>query len=730
MAEKKFFIDINLQGSNVTNLKADTLDITTNSAASNAKRIAYYNGQYYYSNGISWVAFSGSGNLPAGGATGDILAKASGTDYDVEWISNYTSTVQHEVKAGVALTKGQAVYVSSANGTNMIVSKASNASESTSSKTMGLIASSAALNDIIFVITEGLLTGTGSAPLNTSTATEGDPVWLGTNGNLIFGLANKPVAPAHLVFLGIVTRSSATVGEIFVKVQNGFELGELHDVDALNASNNDGLFYNTSNSLWEHKSIATALGYTPVDSTFTINTSSPLSGSSDLSGIGMTLSIAQASGSTSGYLSSTNWTTFNNKIGGSGSTNHVSKFTAGGTIGNSIIQDDGTNIGVGIAPQAGSRLYVGAGANTGVYSAASMPGKNAVYGSNIGDDAGNRTAAFFESYPADTPINTNIYVAGRFYADGPVAYAVQLQDNSVGIGKFLKCITGAGQANWATMSVADTGLTLTTTGTNGASTLVGNTLNIPTYEDSLVPKLKGNEIWRGSTYRNNSTTVDTTSGYTITVAGTAVARAITGSSFSVRSIRMGVTASVVATGRYSGLNGPGQQFILSAGFMFVGEFNISDTAFATGTHNFWGLAGYVGSLNIGDVGNAQPSALLNTIAFANDSGDGNLQFMYNDGSGVATKIDLGSSFPSNRTAGAAITTIYSCYIYNAPASTSIIYRIVNKETGAVAQGTVSSNLPATNVGLNFYGVRTMGTAGGGVTNSGQFDVYRFGIYSL
>jgi len=263
MAEKKFFVDINLQGSDINNLKADTLDITSNLASANTKRIVYWSGQYYYSDGTSWIALGGSGNLPAGGATGDILAKASGTDYDVEWISNYTSTVQHEVKAGVALTKGQAVYVSSANGTNMIVSKASNASESTSSKTMGLIASSAALNDFIFVITEGLLTGTGGAPLDTSTANAGDPVWLGTNGNLIFGLANKPVAPAHLVFLGIVTRSSATVGEIFVKVQNGFELGELHDVDALNASNNDGLFYNTTTSLWEHKSIATALGYTP-----------------------------------------------------------------------------------------------------------------------------------------------------------------------------------------------------------------------------------------------------------------------------------------------------------------------------------------------------------------------------------------------------------------------------------------------------------------------------------
>lgn len=170
-----------------------------------------------------------------------------------------TSTVQHAVKYGEAINKGQAVYVSSADGTNMIVSKASNASEATSSKTMGLVLATGPLNYQGTVITEGLIAGLGGAPLNTSTATIGDPVWLGTNGNLIFGLANKPYAPAHLVFIGIVTRVSATVGEIFVKVQNGFELDELHDV-LLKGTGNipvDGtvLTYEGLTGLWKAKPI-------------------------------------------------------------------------------------------------------------------------------------------------------------------------------------------------------------------------------------------------------------------------------------------------------------------------------------------------------------------------------------------------------------------------------------------------------------------------------------------
>lgn len=191
--------------------------------------------------------------LAAGGTAGQIIAKVDGTDYNTEWIDNYTEQVKHTVKAGESLTKGQAVYVSSANGTNMIVSKASNSGESTSSKTMGLIAQTLANNGQGFVITEGLLAG-----LDTASATAGDPVWLGTSGNLIYGLSNKPTAPAHLVFIGIVTRVHATNGEIFVKVQNGFELNELHDVSITSPAAGELVVRNSANTLWENMTKAEA----------------------------------------------------------------------------------------------------------------------------------------------------------------------------------------------------------------------------------------------------------------------------------------------------------------------------------------------------------------------------------------------------------------------------------------------------------------------------------------
>jgi len=193
--------------------------------------------------------------VPVAGTAGQILAKIDSTNYNTEWIDNFTSQVKHEVKAGVALTKGQAVYVSGStggSGTNMIVLKSDNTTESQSSKTMGLIAQDLAVNGFGYVITEGLLAG-----LDTSAAgAAGDPVWLGTNGNLLYGIANKPSAPAHMVFIGIVTRKQSVNGEIFVNVQNGFELQELHNVAISSVANAQLLMYEAATSLWKNKSLS------------------------------------------------------------------------------------------------------------------------------------------------------------------------------------------------------------------------------------------------------------------------------------------------------------------------------------------------------------------------------------------------------------------------------------------------------------------------------------------
>jgi predicted heme/steroid binding protein len=72
----------------------------------------------------------------------------------------------------------------------------------------------------------------------------------------------------------------------------------------------------------------------------------------------ITLNVPTASATNRGALSSTDWSTFNNKIGGSGTTNYISKFTASGTIGNSQIFDNGTTVGIGTLTPVGTGLEI------------------------------------------------------------------------------------------------------------------------------------------------------------------------------------------------------------------------------------------------------------------------------------------------------------------------------------------------------------------------------------
>lgn len=72
----------------------------------------------------------------------------------------------------------------------------------------------------------------------------------------------------------------------------------------------DGYLSSTDWSIFNGKQ--NALGFTPSNSTITISTTSPLSGGGDLT-TSRTLSMTQSSASASGYLSSTDWSTFNGK---------------------------------------------------------------------------------------------------------------------------------------------------------------------------------------------------------------------------------------------------------------------------------------------------------------------------------------------------------------------------------------------------------------------------------
>jgi hypothetical protein len=149
---------------------------------------------------------------------------------------------------GATLTKGTAVYISGATGQLPTVSKALATSDATSAQTLGLLTADLANNSNGNVTVIGLITN-----IDTSAYSDGQQLYL--SGTTAGGLtATKPYAPIHLVYVAVVEHAHPTQGKLFVKVQNGYELDELHNVLAQTPSNGNTLVYNSSNSLWEASS--------------------------------------------------------------------------------------------------------------------------------------------------------------------------------------------------------------------------------------------------------------------------------------------------------------------------------------------------------------------------------------------------------------------------------------------------------------------------------------------
>jgi len=163
-------------------------------------------------------------------------------------------TLRHYVKntTGSTIPKASVVYISGATGDNALISLATATTEAGSSKTLGLTAESIANDAFGYVIEAGYLAG-----IDTTSTTAGASVWLGnTPGSLVFGA--PPAEPSNSVYLGVVIREQLINGSLLVKVQNGYEIDELHDVSAASPSDGDILQYKTSSTLWTKSSIAGA----------------------------------------------------------------------------------------------------------------------------------------------------------------------------------------------------------------------------------------------------------------------------------------------------------------------------------------------------------------------------------------------------------------------------------------------------------------------------------------
>lgn len=182
--------------------------------------------------------------------------------------TSQASTLVREVKnmTGATLVKGTVVFISGANGNKPLVSKAIATTDALSARTFGLVQSNILNNGTGNCVIIGDLSG-----LNTSSFTDGDQLYL--SGTVAGGYTStRTLAPTHLVYIGKVTRSHPTLGQIEVQIQNGYELNEIHDVQIISVANNQVLNYDSATSLWKNKTLAKAdVGLSNVDNTSDAN---------------------------------------------------------------------------------------------------------------------------------------------------------------------------------------------------------------------------------------------------------------------------------------------------------------------------------------------------------------------------------------------------------------------------------------------------------------------------
>ncbi len=262
----------------------------------------------------------------------------------------------------------EVVRITGATGQRLSVSLAQANSSQNSNSTLGVVTETILNNQEGFVTTFGKINEvntTGS--IQSEVWNDGDTLYL--SPTIAGGLTNvKPVAPNHSIIVGFVEYAHAIHGKLFIKVDNGYMLGDLHDVRLSGLTNNDVLSYDSNNGIWVNRTLfdryVTGATYSNGTTTFTNNTG----GTFNVSGFYTGFTGGVVSGLTATTISATTYlglpidvhvtggtysngiATFTNNTGGTFNVNGfytgaTAYFTSGssGAFSVKIINDTGVN---------------------------------------------------------------------------------------------------------------------------------------------------------------------------------------------------------------------------------------------------------------------------------------------------------------------------------------------------------------------------------------------------
>ena len=223
-------------------------------------------------------------------------------------------------RASSAITKGQVIMFTGAVGGSGIPTGAPATGITDGSYIIGIAAESIALNEFGLIQTFGVL-----KPVNTTGFSEGTILWYDPSVTGGF-TSTKPSAPNVKVQLAAVVSGNSSGGAILIRVTSGSELGSTDsNVSFTSLVGGNLLAYDQTNQYWKNILLTDGTGISVSETTggaITITNTAPdqtvsISGTSPVSVTGtypnFTVSMTQASGSVNGWLSSTDWNTFNNK---------------------------------------------------------------------------------------------------------------------------------------------------------------------------------------------------------------------------------------------------------------------------------------------------------------------------------------------------------------------------------------------------------------------------------
>jgi len=167
-----------------------------------------------------------------------------------------TTTVYNN--SGTTISKGAVVYINGRHSSNLpTIALAQANNEANSYTTFALVETDIANGSEGVVIQVGNI---GNLNLPTSSYTDGQVLYLSPTvpGGYT---TTKPLAPQHITKLGTVTRAHPTQGSIQIKIENGWQLDELSDVQIAAVPNDSTILqFSRVDSLWKAVDPTTAMG--------------------------------------------------------------------------------------------------------------------------------------------------------------------------------------------------------------------------------------------------------------------------------------------------------------------------------------------------------------------------------------------------------------------------------------------------------------------------------------